>query len=65
MNTVQLEVQLRNGDRQEIDWLPAEEVASLIAHPGGVTPSNNPRIGGIPLPVPTRKRRSIRRFCGR
>ncbi len=50
INTIQLEVQLRRGGRQEIDWLPAEEVASLIAHPGGVTPSNKPRIGGIPLP---------------
>jgi hypothetical protein len=50
INTIQLEVQLRKGGRQEIDWLPAEQVASLIAHPGGVTPSNKPRIGGIPLP---------------
>ncbi len=48
INTIQLEVRLRGGQRQEIDWLTAEDVAYLVAHPGGVTPSNRPRIPGIP-----------------
>jgi hypothetical protein len=50
ISTIQLEVQLRRGGRQEIDWLPPEDVAGLVAHPGGVTPSNGPRVAGIPLP---------------
>ncbi len=41
--------------RQEIDWLPPEDVAGLVAHPGGVTPSNRPRIAGIPLPSGDKK----------
>jgi hypothetical protein len=55
INTIQLEVQLRRGGRQEIDWLPAQDVAGLVAHPGGVTPSNRPRIAGIPLPSGDKK----------
>jgi hypothetical protein len=55
INTIQLEVQLRKGGRQEVDWLPAEDVAGLVAHPGGVTPSNRPRIAGIPLPSGDKK----------
>jgi len=55
INTIQLEVQLRKGGRQEIDWLPAQDVAGLVAHPGGVTPSNRPRIAGIPLPSGDKK----------
>ncbi len=55
INTIQLEVQLRRGGRQEIDWLPPEDVAGLVAHPGGVTPSNQKRIAGIPLPSGDKK----------
>ncbi len=55
INTIQLEVQLRSGGRQEIDWLPPEDVAGLVAHPGGVTPSNRPRVAGIPLPSGDKK----------
>ena len=55
INTIQLEVQLRRGGRQEIDWLPPEDVAGLVAHPGGVTPSNRPRVAGIPLPSGDKK----------
>jgi hypothetical protein len=50
LNTVQLEVHLRNGSHQDIDWLSAEDVAALIAHPGGAAPSQPRRIAGIPLP---------------
>jgi hypothetical protein len=50
LNTVQLEVHFRNGSRQEIDWLSADDVAAMIAHPGGAAPSQPRRIAGIPLP---------------
>ncbi|MFZ0883766.1 MAG: hypothetical protein WAN14_10240 [Candidatus Acidiferrales bacterium] len=50
LNTVQLEVHLRNGSHQDIDWLSADDVAALIAHPGGAAPSQPRRIAGIPLP---------------
>jgi hypothetical protein len=55
ISTIQLEVKLRAGGRQEIDWLPPEDVAGLVAHPGGVTPSNQKRIAGIPLPSGDKK----------
>jgi hypothetical protein len=49
LETIQLEVMLRNGVRQEIDWMRAEEVASLIAHPTG---SAAPKQRRLPLPIP-------------
>jgi hypothetical protein len=55
INTIQLEVQLRRGGKQEIDWLPPEDVAGLVAHPGGVTPSKRPKLAGIPLPSGDKK----------
>src|SRR6202008_4003489 len=48
LETVQLEVTLRNGVRQEVDWLRAEEVAKLIAHPAGAA---NPQQKRLPLPI--------------
>jgi hypothetical protein len=48
LETVQLEVTLKNGVRQEVDWLRAEEVAKLIAHPTG---SANPKQKRLPLPI--------------
>jgi hypothetical protein len=48
LETVQLEVTLRNGVRQEVDWLRPEEVAKLIAHPSG---SANPQQKRLPLPI--------------
>jgi hypothetical protein len=48
LETVQLEVTLKNGVRQEVDWLRAEEVAKLIAHPTG---SANPQQKRLPLPM--------------
>lgn len=55
INTIQLEVHLRNGGRQDIDWLSPEDVAALIAHPGGAAPSTPRRIAGIPLPSGDKK----------
>ena len=49
LETVQLEVTLRNGARQEVDWLRPEEVANLIAHPTG---SATPQQKRLPLPIP-------------
>jgi hypothetical protein len=48
LETVQLEVTLRNGVRQEVDWLRPEEVANLIAHPSGAA---NPQQKRLPLPI--------------
>ena len=48
LETVQLEVTLKNGVRQEVDWLRAEEVAKLIAHPSG---SADPHQKRLPLPL--------------
>jgi hypothetical protein len=48
LETVQLEVTLRNGVRQEVDWLRPEEVAKLIAHPNG---SADPHQKRLPLPI--------------
>jgi len=48
LETVQLEVTLKTGVRQEVDWLRAEEVAKMIAHPTG---SANPKQKRLPLPM--------------
>ena len=48
LDTIQLEVTLRNGVRQEVDWLRPEEVAKLIAHPSGAA---NPQQKRLPLPI--------------
>lgn len=48
LEAVQLEVTLKNGVRQEVDWLRAEEVAQLIAHPAGAA---NPQQKRLPLPI--------------
>jgi hypothetical protein len=48
LETVQLEVTLRNGVRQEVEWLRPEEVAKLIAHPSG---SADPHQKRLPLPM--------------
>jgi len=48
LSTVQLEVRMHSGPRQEIDWLTADEVAKAIAHPGG---ARDPQRRRIPVPV--------------
>jgi hypothetical protein len=55
INTIQLEVRLRNGRKQDVDWLSAADVAALVAHPGGVAPSQPRRVAGIPLPTGDKK----------
>jgi hypothetical protein len=54
IDTIQLTVHPRTG-RQDLDWLGADEVASLIAHPEGVVPSQPRRVAGIPLPSNDKK----------
>jgi hypothetical protein len=49
LSTVQLEVRLRSGPRQDIDWLTAAEVAKTIAHPGG---ARDPQRRRLPVPIP-------------
>jgi hypothetical protein len=55
INTIQLEVHLRNGGRQDLDWLAAEDVAALIAHPAGAGAPSRPRIAGLPIPTGDKK----------
>lgn len=55
INTIQLEVHLRNGGRQDLDWLSAEDVATLIAHPAGAGAPSRPRIAGLPIPTGDKK----------
>ncbi len=54
IDTIQLTVHPARG-RQDLDWLTAEEVASLIAHPEGAVPQQPKRIAGIPLPTNDKK----------
>ena len=55
IDTIQLTVHTLRGKRQDLDWLSADEVASLIAHPEGVVPTQPKRIAGIPLPKNDKK----------
>jgi hypothetical protein len=55
INTIQLEVRLRSGGRQDLDWLSAEDVATLIAHPAGAGAPSRPRIAGLPIPSGDKK----------
>jgi hypothetical protein len=49
LDTIQLEVRLPDGSRQDVDWLRPVEVAYLIAHHGGPA---NPTLRRLPLPIP-------------
>jgi hypothetical protein len=55
INTIQLEVRLPSGGRQDLDWLSAEDVAALIAHPAGAGAPSRPRIAGLPIPSGDKK----------
>jgi hypothetical protein len=55
INTIQLEVHLRSGGRQDLDWLAAEDVAALIAHPAGAGGPSRPRMPGLPIPTGDKK----------
>jgi hypothetical protein len=51
METVELEVQLESG-KQDLDWLPVRQVATLIIHPGGNPSSPSARRFPIGIPLP-------------
>ncbi len=51
MQTVELEVQLESG-KQDLDWLPVRQVATLIIHPGGNPSSPSARRFPIGIPLP-------------
>jgi hypothetical protein len=56
LNTIQLEVQVGEDGRQDIDWLRPEEVADVVAHPGGPPSPQTRRLPlGIPLPSKDKK----------
>ena len=55
INTIQLEVRLQSGGRQDLDWLAAEDVAALIAHPAGAGAPSRPKIAGLPIPSGDKK----------
>ncbi len=61
INTIQLEVRLRNGGRQDLDWISAEDVAALIAHPAGAGAPSRPRVPG---PADTKRRQKGRQAGG-
>jgi hypothetical protein len=50
LSTVQLEVRPPGGQRQDVDSLPAEEVANLIVHPAGSRTPSTRRFPPIALP---------------
>ncbi|HXZ11500.1 MAG TPA: hypothetical protein VEG64_03825 [Candidatus Sulfotelmatobacter sp.] len=56
--TVQLEVRLKNGGRQDIGWLSAEEVASAIAHPSGSVNPSARRLPPVGIPLPTKDKKT-------
>jgi hypothetical protein len=51
METVELEVQLESG-KQDLDWLPVRQVATLIIHPSGNPSSPSARRFPIGIPLP-------------
>jgi hypothetical protein len=55
IDTIQLTVHTEHSGRQDIDWLSAQEVATLIVHPEGVVPKKPQHIAGIPLPSSDKK----------
>jgi hypothetical protein len=56
METVELEV-YTGADKQDLDWLPPVQVATLIVHPGGnpAAPSTRRFPIGIPMPSKDKK----------
>jgi len=59
LNTVQLVVHFRNGDRQEIDSMRPSDAAYKIAHPQGPSGPKNSRIPSISLPGGDKKSAKI------
>lgn len=56
METVELEV-YTGGDKQDLDWLPPVQVATLIVHPGGNPSSPGVHRFPIGLPMPSKDKK--------
>jgi hypothetical protein len=54
IDSIQLTVHPSRG-RMDLDWLSADDVALMIAHPEGIAPSNPRRVAGIPVPTNDKK----------
>ncbi len=59
LDTIQLEVHFRNGQRQDIDSLRPSDAAYLIAHPEGPSGPKNSRIPHVSLPGGDKKAAKI------
>jgi hypothetical protein len=59
LNTVQLVVHFRNGNRQEIDSMRPSDAAYKIAHPQGPSGPKNSRIPSLSLPGGDKKSAKI------
>jgi hypothetical protein len=55
IDTIQLDVHLANGKRQDIDWLSANEVANIMVHPGG---AKSPEARRLPIPIPIKDKKA-------
>lgn len=50
MSTIQLSVQLHNGEHQDLDWVSPQDVAATIAHPRG---PKDPTARRFPMGLPS------------
>jgi len=56
METIELEVYTEDG-KQDLDWLPPVQVASLIVHPGGNPANPGARRFPIGIPLPSKDKK--------
>ena len=56
METVELEVYIGDG-KQDLDWLPPVQVATLIVHPGGNPSAPGTRRLPLPIPMPSKDKK--------
>jgi hypothetical protein len=56
METVELEVHSDSG-KQNLDWLPVRQVATLIVHPGGNPGSPSARRFPVGIPMPSKDKK--------
>lgn len=56
METVELEVHSDSG-KQDLDWLPVRQVATLIVHPGGNPGSPSARRFPVGIPMPSKDKK--------
>ena len=56
METIELEV-YTGSDKQDLDWLPPVQVATLIVHPGGNPASPGTRRFPIGIPLPSKDKK--------